>query len=119
MKRLSKKEENIMNLFWANGPMTVSEMRELFTEPKPHVNTISTQIRILEKNGYIDHEKEGSGFRYFALVSREEYSNKSIGSIVSKCFANSYIEAVSALVKDEKISVDELEELIRSIGSKK
>ena len=119
MKRLSKKEEIIMELFWTHGHMTVNEMRELFPEPKPHVNTLSTQIRLLEKHGYIDHEKEGTGFRYYALVSREEYSSNTIGNIVSKCFSNSYIEAVSALVRDEKISVDELEELIRKIESEK
>lgn len=119
MKRLSKKEEIIIQLFWSNGPMTVNEIRELLPEPKPHVNTLSTQIRLLEKHGYIDHEKEGTGFRYYALVSREEYSNNTIGNIVSKCFENSYIEVVSALVRDEKITVEELEDLIRKIESEK
>jgi len=104
-----------MELFWQNGPMTVSELRELLPEPKPHQNTISTQVRLLESNGFLSHSKEGMGYRYRAVVSRDEYSNKSIGRIVSHCFENSYIDAVSALVKDDKISVDELEELIRRI----
>jgi predicted transcriptional regulator len=115
MKRLSKKEEEIMELFWQNGAMTVSELRELLPEPKPHQNTISTQVRLLESNGFLGHSKEGMGYRYHAAISRDEYSNTSIGRIVSHCFENSYIDAVSALVKDEKISVDELEELINRI----
>ena len=112
MKRLSKKEEDIMELFWQNGAMTVNELRELLPEPKPHVNTISTQVRLLESNGFLGHEKEGMGYRYHAVTTRDEYSNKSIGRIVSHCFENSYVDAVSALVKDDKISVDELKELI-------
>ena len=115
MKRLSKKEEEIMELFWQNGAMTVSELRELLPEPKPHQNTISTQVRLLESNGFLGHEKEGMGYRYHASIGRDEYSNTSIGRIVSHCFENSYIDAVSALVKDDKISVDELEELINRI----
>lgn len=117
MKRLSKKEEEIMELFWQNGAMTVGELRELLPEPKPHQNTISTQVRLLESNGFLGHEKEGMGYRYHALIGRDEYSNTSIGRIVSHCFENSYIDAVSALVKDDKITVDELRELINLIDS--
>lgn len=115
MKRLSKKEEEIMELFWQNGAMTVGELRELLPEPKPHQNTISTQVRLLESDGFLGHEKEGMGYRYHAAISRDEYSNTSIGRIVSHCFENSYIDAVSALVKDDKITVNELEELINRI----
>lgn len=115
MKRLSKKEEEIMELFWQKGPMTVAELRELLPEPKSHVNTISTQVRMLESYGFLGHNKEGMGYRYHAIISRDEYSNSYIGRIVSHCFENSYIDAVSALVKDDKISVDELEELINRI----
>lgn len=115
MKRLSRKEENIMELFWQNGPMTVNDLLELYTDPKPHFNTVSTQVRTLEKNGFLSHDKEGMGYRYHAIISRDEYSNASIGRIVSHCFENSYIDAVSALVKDDKITVDELKDLIRRI----
>ena len=61
MKRLSKKEEDIMELFWQNGDMTVSELREHMPDSKPHVNTISTQVRLLESNGFLGHNKEGMG----------------------------------------------------------
>jgi predicted transcriptional regulator len=115
MKRLSKREENIMEMFWQNGAMTVNEMLEMYADPKPHFNTVSTQVRILEKNGFVQHEKQGTGYRYFPAISRDEYSNASIGRIVSHCFENSYIDAVSALVKDDKITVSELKELIRRI----
>jgi predicted transcriptional regulator len=88
MKRLSKKEEIIMEWFWQNGAMTVGELRERMPDPKPHVNTISTQVRLLESNGFLGHEKEGMGYRYRAIIGRDEYSNNSIGRIVSHCFEN-------------------------------
>lgn len=119
MKKLSKKEEEIMELFWQNGAMTVSEIRKLFPNPKPHINTISTQIRLLESNGFLGHEKEGKGYRYHAVISRDEYCNSSIGRIVSHYYENSYMDAVSALVNDDKITVEELEEMVRRIRQKK
>lgn len=119
MKRLSKKEEEIMELFWQNGAITVSEIRKQFPYPRPHMNTISTQVRLLESYGFLDHEKEGKGYRYHAIIGRDEYRNSSIGSFLSHYFDNSYIDVVSALVKDDKITVEELEELVKRIKQKK
>ena len=84
MKRLTKKEEVIMNHFWEKGPLFVRELRELYPDPKPH----------------------------FSTLSREEYKQRSLVGLIDKYFDNSYINAVSARVKEEKISVDQLKELI-------
>lgn len=119
MKRLSKREEEIMEIFWQKGAMTVNELRKLLPNPNLHQNTVSTQVRILESNGFLAHEKEGMGYRYHAAVSQDEYSNNAIGRIVMHCFESSYIDAVSALVKDDKITVDELKALIERIEKEK
>ena len=112
MKRLTQKEEVIMNHFWENGPLFVRELRELYPDPKPHFSTLSTQVRTLQDEGFIDHKEFGSTYQYFAAVSREEYKQRSLVGLIDKYFDNSYINAVSALVKEEKISVDQLKELI-------
>ena len=117
MKKLSKKELEIMELFWKNGAMTTNEVRELMPEPKPHINTISTQVRMLESNGFLDHRKEGTGYRYFYKIEWQDYNDTFNGNPETKCLDNSYIKHVSALVKDDKITVDELRELINLIDS--
>ena len=58
MKRLTKKEEIIMNHFWEKGPLFVRELRDLYPEPKPQFTTLSTQVRKLEGEGFIDHRRE-------------------------------------------------------------
>ena len=73
MKRLSRKETEIMSLFWKYGAMTTSEVRQLFPEPRPHINTVSTRIRMLESNGYLSHRKEDRGYRYFHVVKPLDY----------------------------------------------
>lgn len=108
-----------MELFWKCGSMTVLELLEHIPQPRPHVSTVSTQVRLLESNGFLDHVKEGGTFRYHAVISSEQYSNATIGGIVSHCFGNSYIEAVSALIKDDKLSIKELEELVKRFKSEK
>ena len=112
MKRLTKKEEVIMNHFWNKGPLFVRELRELYPEPRPHFSTLSTQVRTLQEEGFIDHKAYGPTYQYFAKVTREEYKQRSLIGLIDKYFDNSYLSAVSALVKEEKVTVDELKELI-------
>ena len=68
MRKLTHKEEEIMKLFWENGGMFVKDMLETLPNPKPHINTVSTQVRILEKDGFLDHKQYGGSFQYFPFL---------------------------------------------------
>lgn len=115
MKKLTNKEKEIMELYWQHGPMFVRELLEHYAEPRPHFNTLSTMVRLLEKNGFLGHRQYGNTYQYFATVSEKEYGKSSLAGVIKNYFNNSYLSAVSAFVKEEKISVDELKELISQI----
>jgi BlaI family transcriptional regulator, penicillinase repressor len=119
MKHLTNREEEIMDFFWEKGPMFVRELIGLFPDPKPHYNTVSTMVRGLEEKGFLNHEQFGNTYRYFALISREEFSNSSIKNLVSKYFNASYSSVVSMFVEEQKISTEEIRELIRQSKSHK
>ena len=119
MKHLTNREEEIMEFFWENGPMFVKELIGLFSDPKPHYNTVSTMVRGLEEKGFLNHEQFGNTYRYFAIISREEFSNSSIKNLVSKYFNASYSSVVSMFVEEQKISTEEIKELIRQTESRK
>ena len=99
--------------------MFVRELRELYPDPKPHFSTLSTQVRTLQEEGFIDHNDFGPTYQYYAKVTREQYKQHSLIGIIDKYFGNSYMSAVSALVKEEKISVEDLRELIEIIEKEK
>lgn len=109
---LTPREEELMQLLWDNGPMYVRELVQLYPDPKPHVNTVSTVVRTLEEKGYVNHEAAGTGYKYFAVAKKEDFADKTLNNVIKGYFNNSYLNAVSTLVKTEKISVDELRELI-------
>lgn len=115
MKSLTNREEELMKLFWEKGPLFVKEIIPLLDDPKPHFNTISTIVRGLESKGYVSHEAFGNTHRYFAAVSESDYGKKTLGSVVNRYFGSSYLNAVSSLVKEEKISIDELKSLIKFV----
>ncbi len=115
MEKLTRKEEELMELFWRHGAMFVREAVEWYAEPRPHINTISTMVRTLEAKGFLAHKAYGNTFQYYPAITAEEFSHKTLSQVVGKYFDNSYKRAVSTFVKEEKISVEELEEMIRQI----
>lgn len=115
IEKLTRREEELMHSFWERGPLFVRQLVELAPEPKPHFNTLSTMVRTLETKGYLGHEAFGNTYRYYPLVSEEQFSRRTLGNVISRYFENSYMGAVSALVEEEKISVEELRELLDRI----
>lgn len=115
---LTEKEGQIMQMLWVHGPMFVREMVEHYDEPRPHFNTVSTQVRILEEKGYVDHEVLGGSHRFYAVARKEDFRERSLAGLIRDYFDNSYKNVVSALAQEEKISVEELREIIDMVERK-
>lgn len=115
MKRLTVKEEEIMKHFWEKGSLFVKQLLELYDEPKPHFNTLSTIVRGLEEKGFLSHDTFGNTYQYYAIVTEEDYRNGTLKNVVAKYFNNSYLGFVSSLIKEEELSVDELKKLIEEV----
>ena len=115
MKGLTAKEEEIMGFFWEKDSLFVKEILAFYDDPKPHFNTLSTIVRGLEEKGYLAHEAFGNTYRYFAAVTLDEFRSKTLKGVIGKYFNNSYLSAVSTLVKKEEISVEELKQLIQEV----
>lgn len=118
-KKLTEKEQEIMTMLWQAGPLSVREMLGRYSEPRPHVNTVSTIVRILEDKGFVGHEAVGQAYRYHAVAQPDEFRERSLAGVIRSYFNNSYVSAVSALAEEEKISVDELREIIDMIEKRK
>ena len=117
IKDLTVKEEEVMQYFWEHGPLFVKQLVELYPEPKPHFNTLSTYVRSLEEKQYLSHDVFGTTYRYFSIINEEEYRKGNLKSVVKKYFDNSYLSVVSSLIKDENISVDEVRKLLEEVES--
>ena len=112
MKPLTEEEEALMRMFWKRGPLFVKEIVESLPSPRPHVNTVSTFVRILEEKGFLTHEQFGNTYRYIPIISESDYGKSNLKDILSKYFNNSFSSLVSALIKDEDISDSEISDII-------
>ena len=107
-----------MNMLWENGSMFIREMVDIYPEPKPHFNTVATTIRILEKKWYVGHEVIAGSHRFYAIAERAEFGDRTLAQVIRDYFGNSYKRAVSALAEEEKISAQELREILDLIENK-
>ncbi|WP_221658521.1 BlaI/MecI/CopY family transcriptional regulator [Bacteroides salyersiae] len=115
MKKLTVKEEEIMRIFWENGPMFVRELLAHYDDPKPHYNTVSTLVRGLEDKGFVGYRAYGNTYQYYALLSEKQYKRSALNEVISQYYDNSYTNVVSAFIEEEGLSVEELKALIARI----
>jgi len=115
MKKLTRKEEEVMKILWQLKKAFVKDIIEKYDDPKPHYNTISSLVRLLQEKGIIGYNQYGNTYQYFPLLSKEEYRRSFMNQAVSDYFDNSYKSAVAFFVKEKGLSSEELEELVKMI----
>ena len=118
MQRLTVKEEDVLELMWQLGECTPKDIVALYEEPKPHVNTIATMVQALERKAYVNHRAQGRGYIYFPIVKQEDYGRSKLGGFVSRYFKHSYMELVSSLVAEEKVTEQELLDFLEELKRK-
>ncbi|MDJ0644510.1 MAG: BlaI/MecI/CopY family transcriptional regulator [Flavobacteriaceae bacterium] len=117
-EKLTNKEEEVLRVLWKLEKAFVKEILAALPNPKPHYNTISTIIRNMETKGYVKHYAYGKTHQYYPAISREDYKKIYMKKTISDYFENSYKNVVSFFAKEEKISIDELKEIIELIEKK-
>jgi BlaI family transcriptional regulator, penicillinase repressor len=115
MIRLAKREEQIMQVYWDLGKAFIKEVIPHLPEPKPHYNSVATMVKILEEKGFVHHEAIGNVYRYFPVVTREDYQKHAMKDIVSQYFDNSYPRMLAFFAKEQNLSEKELNEIIAMI----
>jgi predicted transcriptional regulator len=119
MKKLTRKEEELMKILWKLDKAFVKDIVDEYPSPKPHYNTISSLVRLLQDKGVIGFKQYGNTYQYFPLISKEEYRRSFMNQVVSDYFDNSYKSAVAFFVKEKGLSETEIDELVKLIKDQK
>lgn len=119
MKKLTKREDQIIKIVWRLKKAFIRDIHAEFPEEKPHYNTVATLVKILVDKGFLKAEKVGNAHQYSPTQDFDEYREEQIGEIKSKFFGNSLPKMLAHFAKREKLTAAEKEELIRIIKSQK
>lgn len=115
MEKLTPNEEEAMQAIWNRGCGTIKNFLMMLSEPKPPYTTLASTIKNLEKKKFLSSQKTGNTFSYSPLIKEDEYKKKFMSEFVSDYFSNSYKDLVSFFANQEKISANELKEIIAMI----
>ena len=116
---LTKVEFEVMNILWnISGGACAWDILEQWKEPKPAYTTIATYLKVLFEKGFLDfHKVEGQGktHRYVPLVTRAEYTRRTMQEVKKNFFGGSVRSMLSYFVHEENLSPEEIKELLSII----
>ncbi len=118
MKTLTKAEEQVMQALWKIEKGFLKDIVEAMPNPKPHPNTVATLLKILIEKKFVVTETFGRMNEYSSSISKQAYSKNTMSSLVKGYFGGSFSKAVSFLVEENKLSVEELELLLQQLKKK-
>lgn len=115
MKTLTKAEEQVMQALWSLGKAFLRDIVEAMPQPHPHQNTVATLLKILIEKEFVHITVVGRQHEYAPSISKADYSKRTMKQLVKGYFEGSFSNVVSFMVKENNISVEELEKLLQQI----
>lgn len=115
MKVLTKAEEQIMQAIWNLDKAFLRDIVEELPDPKPHQNTVATILKILVEKDFVGVNVFGRMHQYYPLVRKEAYSESTMKNLVKGYFEGSFSNAVSFMVKENNLSLEDLELLLSQL----
>lgn len=119
MEKLTYQEEEAMLIVWQQGEGTIRDYYEQSSKPLMPYTTFASIIKNLERKKYLKMRRIGTTNLCKPLISEKEYKRGFMSGFIRNYFRNSYKEMVSFFVREEKISADELKEIIDIIEKQK
>lgn len=116
---LTKVEFEVMSILWDLGkPACAWDVVNAWAEPRPAYTTVATYLKVLYEKGYLDFTKtkgEGKTHKYVALVTRAEYTRRTMQNVKKNFFGGSLKSMFSYFVREENLTAEEIQELLASI----
>lgn len=104
---LTDREADVMQVLWDHGPSLVAEVRERLSDELAYT-TVLTVLRTLEGKGYVGHEEEGRGHRYFASIKQQAARKNAVQHLTDKLFKGSAELLFSHLVSEQKLNAEQI-----------
>lgn len=106
----------IMQVLWEKGRTTAREITESINEIEPIAHsTVQTLLRGLEEKEAVSHDSEGRTFVFFPLVKEAQFKQSATSDLVQRVFRGKAASLVSHLLKNEKVSAKEIDEIRKLI----
>ena len=118
MEKLTHQEEEMLLIIFQKGRGFIKDFLEIMPEPRPPYTTVASIVKNLERKAYLKSTRYGNTYEYAPTIDENEFKSKIMSGVVKNYFENSYKEMVSFFVEKQKITAEELQEIIKLIEKK-
>ncbi len=115
MDKLTLQEEEVMLHIWGLGDCIVKDIVGKYPLPTPPYTTVASIVKNLERKKYVKATRQGNTYRYTPLISESEYKRSFMSGFVRNYFKDSYKQMVSFFAKEQKISAEDLKDIMDMI----
>lgn len=116
-EKLFESEAKVMEIIWAKAPISAKDISLIAAETIGwNKNTTYTVVKKLEAKGFI--KRRDPGFICTPLISQNQMQKVEAVSLVKKVFGGSRKALFSALLEDEPLSDEEIDELRKLIDNR-
>ena len=109
---LSRRERQIMEILFRQGPTTAEQVRQAMADP-PSYSAVRAMLRILEEKGHISHLQQGPRYLYKPILSSEKAQKSALKDLMTTFFNGSAERLVATLLDlaSSEFSTSELDRL--------
>ena len=115
--QFTDREIDVMEVLWDRGPSLVADVRAALRDELAYT-TVLTILRTLEGKGYVGHDQEGRGHRYFATVKQTAAQTSALRHLTRKLFKGSAELLFTHLVSDQKLGAKQIRNMRELLKSK-
>ncbi|NWJ52197.1 MAG: BlaI/MecI/CopY family transcriptional regulator [Bacteroidetes bacterium] len=113
--KLSKTEEQLMEMIWKQEKVFLKDLVDSFPHPKPATTTIATLLKRMQDKGFVGYTLFGNSREYYPLVNKDDYFSKHVKGIIKNYFGNSTLQFASFFTTNSNMTASELEDLKKII----
>jgi BlaI family transcriptional regulator, penicillinase repressor len=113
--KLSKSEEQLMEIIWNHGKAFMKDLIDSSPDPKPATTTLATMLKRMQDKGFVGYTLYGNSREYYPLVKKDDYFAKHMKGIISNYFGNSSLQFASFFTTKSNMTKAELEDLKKII----
>jgi predicted transcriptional regulator len=100
-KILGDLEADVMEAIWARGRATVHDVQEWLVAADRELayTTVMTVMSRLADKGLLEKQKEGAAYVYVPAASKEEFTRRTVGTVLSELLDDFTAPAISQFVE--------------------
>jgi len=113
IRKLTRAEEEVMQIMWDLENGIIKDIIERFDEPKPAYTTVATVLKVLERKKFVDYKRVGNTYLYSPVISKTEYTKFQLSSLLKNYFNGSFPKMATFFARENDLSLIELEEMLK------